>query len=65
MDCVFELMKRKNLPMTRANYLYLAYFGNPPEELGAEEEAQLPAQFRDSPFSEGAAESHEPALYLA
>jgi len=61
-DCVLDFMESKGLPMTRENYLYIAYFGQPPEELDPEEEAQIPAQFRDSPFSEGAAESHEPAL---
>ena len=29
-------------PLTRENYLDLAYMGNPPAELSAEEENQLP-----------------------
>jgi hypothetical protein len=45
-DCVLSFMGRKGLPMTRANYLYITYFGSPPAELGAELEAELPRQFR-------------------
>ncbi len=30
------------IPLTRENFLDLAYFGRPPAELSAEEEAQLP-----------------------
>jgi hypothetical protein len=45
-DIVVALMKRYGGPMTRERYLDLAYFGNPPEELGEEEEAALPPQFR-------------------
>ena len=32
--------------MTRQNYLDVAFMGTPPEILGAEEEAELPAEFR-------------------
>lgn len=39
-------MKRHGFPMTREGYLDLAYMGSPPEELGEEEEANLPPQFR-------------------
>src|SRR5579885_1981883 len=39
-------MKQDKIPLTRKNYLELAYFGNPPDELSAEEEAELPEQFR-------------------
>jgi hypothetical protein len=46
MDVVLEKMKALGLPMTRENYLYLAYLGNPPDELGPEEEAELPEQFQ-------------------
>tara|TARA_R110000851_G_scaffold257656_1_gene410139 strand:+ start:1100 stop:1261 length:162 start_codon:yes stop_codon:yes gene_type:complete len=45
-DDVVTLMKRMGLPMDRETYLDLAYFGNPPEELTAEEEAELPDQFK-------------------
>jgi hypothetical protein len=39
-------MQRLNLPMTREQYLELAFMGDMPKELGAEEEAGLPEQFR-------------------
>lgn len=45
-DGVLALMQRLNLPMTREQYLELAFMGDMPEELGAEEEAGLPEQFR-------------------
>ena len=45
-DIVLDKMKESKIPMTRENYLQLAYFGNPPEQLDAEEEAQLPEQFQ-------------------
>ncbi len=41
-DAVIEEMKRLRIPLTRDNYLDWAYFGNPPEELDAEEESQIP-----------------------
>jgi hypothetical protein len=45
-DAILDLMKRHNIPLTRENYLDIAYFGNPPEELDAEAEAELPLEFR-------------------
>jgi hypothetical protein len=45
-DIVLEKMKAEGLPMTRAQYLALAYLGNPPAELSAEQEAELPEQFQ-------------------
>jgi|HubBroStandDraft_4_1064222.scaffolds.fasta_scaffold1488032_1 hypothetical protein len=45
-DYVLEMMKEEKLPMTREQYLALAYMGNPPEPLSAEEEAELPEQFQ-------------------
>ena len=45
-DATLELMKRHNIPLTRENYLAIAYFGNFPEELDAEAEAELPLEFR-------------------
>lgn len=45
-DIVLNKMKKEGVPLTRENYLQFAYFGNPPEELSAEEEAQLPEQFQ-------------------
>jgi hypothetical protein len=37
-------MKKNGIPVTRENYLDFAYLGNPPEELGPEEEAELPEE---------------------
>jgi len=45
-DCVLRKMVELNIALTRENYLHFAYFGNPPEELSAEEEADLPEMFR-------------------
>jgi hypothetical protein len=44
-DGVLALMKRFNLPMTREQYLELAFMGDVPE-LGAEEEVGIPEQFQ-------------------
>jgi hypothetical protein len=49
-DAILELMKRHNIPESRENYLSLAYMGNPPAKLSAEEEFQLPNQFRKKRF---------------
>src|SRR5215471_10816462 len=46
MDCVLDWMKRMGVPLTRENYLDVAYLGNPPEELSAEEESELPEEFQ-------------------
>jgi hypothetical protein len=45
-DIVLDKMKQENIPMTRENYLALAYLGNVPEQLDAEEESMLPEQFQ-------------------
>jgi hypothetical protein len=39
---VLNYMIKNNIALTRKNYLHLAYFGNPPEPLGVEQEAELP-----------------------
>ena len=51
-DSVLDMMKKEGIPMTRENYLSLAYFGNPPDELDPEEEFALPAQFQLEPPEE-------------
>jgi hypothetical protein len=48
-NVVLEFMETHHIPMTRANYLDVAYFGNPPAELDAEEEYNLPEQFQIDP----------------
>ena len=52
MDAILEMMKRRGIPETRENYLALAYLGDPPQELSAEEELQLPVQFQIEPPEE-------------
>jgi hypothetical protein len=47
MDIVLEKMKQAGIPMTRENYLELAYLGQPPAELSGEEESELPEQFQN------------------
>ena len=48
-DVVLHTMEQHNIPMTRENYLEIAYFGNPPEVLDAEDEMNLPEQFQVEP----------------
>lgn len=45
-DGVLAVMRKFNLPMTREQYIELAYFGEEPEGFGAELEEALPEQFR-------------------
>ena len=45
-DFIVEYLQRKNIPVTRANYLEIAYLGAPPKRLCAEEEAELPRQLQ-------------------
>jgi hypothetical protein len=46
-DPILALMRELNLPVTREDYLNLAYLGRPPKQLSAEEEADLPKEIRD------------------
>ena len=41
-DHVVDWLRKKGYAVTRRNYLNVAYLGNPPAELSAEEEAELP-----------------------
>jgi len=45
-DDFMQMMHEAGVPLTRENYLDLIYFGDVPEELSAEEEADLPEMFR-------------------
>lgn len=45
-DGVLALMKKFDLPMTREQYIELAFLGEEPEIFGAELEEALPEQFR-------------------
>jgi hypothetical protein len=47
-DYVLNLLKQFNMPVTRENYLNLAYPEGLPEDWGAEGEASLPEEFRKS-----------------
>lgn len=46
MDPIVRRMQALGLESTRKNYLHLAYFGQPPDELDAEAEAALPKEFQ-------------------
>lgn len=39
-------MKKNDIPVTRENYLNIAYLGKPPAELGNELEAELPSELQ-------------------
>ena len=41
-DPTLKFLQDHDLPLTRANYLAIAWLGNPPKELDAEQEAELP-----------------------
>ena len=45
-DIVLEAMKQNNIPLTRQNYLDIAYLGCPPEEIGGEIEASIPWEIK-------------------
>jgi hypothetical protein len=48
MDCVLEWMKKNDVPLTRKNYLDLAYLGDLPD-LDAESESMLPPEIQKQP----------------
>jgi hypothetical protein len=48
MGIVLDYTKKHNIPLTRENYLAIAYLGDPPDELGAEEEAEIPEENQSS-----------------
>jgi hypothetical protein len=45
---LMRLMKKYDIPLTRENYLNLAYMGEVPEQLSAEQDADLPVELRSS-----------------
>ena len=47
-DFVLSLLKKFNLPVTRENYLGLAYPEGLPDEWGAENEAELPPEIQQA-----------------
>jgi hypothetical protein len=46
-DGTIRLLEEYGIPVTRENYLNLAFAGNPPQELDAEVEAEIPDTFED------------------
>ena len=52
-DHTLDFMRRCKIPLTRKNYLHIEYFGTPPEELGGDLEAELPAMFRKRSRAQG------------
>jgi len=46
-DPVIAMMKEANVPLTRENYLDLAYLGEVPSPFPSELEADLPEMFRN------------------
>jgi hypothetical protein len=44
---VLELMKEKKIPLTRQNYLDIAFGADAPDELHPEHEAMLPDMFKE------------------
>jgi hypothetical protein len=57
-DGTVKLLKELGIPVTRENYLRLAFAGNPPQELDGELEAELPTAFWECPSG---GESDEPS----
>ena len=45
-DPTLEFLRENDLPINRENYLAVAYLGNPPKELDAEQEDALPWQVK-------------------
>jgi hypothetical protein len=46
---IVHLMEENGIPLTRDNYLLVAYLGHPPKEIDPEVEEEMPGQFRRSP----------------
>lgn len=46
-DAILDLMKSNGIPLTRENYLDLAYMGNVPE-ITAEIEAEIPDEIKNA-----------------
>lgn len=45
-NIVLAWMKKEGVPLTRQNYLDLAYMGSPPDEIGGEIEASIPWEIK-------------------
>jgi hypothetical protein len=47
-NIILQRMKEYNVPLTRQNYLDMAYMGNPPDEIGGEIEASIPKEIGEA-----------------
>lgn len=47
-DIVLAWMKKEGVPLTRENYLHIAYMGAPPDEIGGEIEASIPKEIGEA-----------------
>lgn len=47
-DIVLALMIEKGVPLTRDNYLHIAYMGSPPDEIGGEILASVPKEIGEA-----------------
>ncbi len=47
-DIVLQLMIEKGVPLTRENYLHIAYMGAPPDEISGEIEASIPKEIGEA-----------------
>ena len=47
-DIVLALMIEKSVPLTRDNYLHIAYMGSPPDEIGGEILASIPKEIGEA-----------------
>lgn len=45
-DEILDWMRENNLPLTRQEYLNVRFMGEVPKELSAEQELDMPVQFR-------------------
>jgi hypothetical protein len=46
-DGVLRIMREAGIPVTRENYLHIAYFSEIPDPWGAELEVNLPVELQD------------------
>jgi len=52
-DEILDWMWEQRIPLSRENYLDLAFLGNPPDPLSAEFEADMPEEFQSEEFRDG------------
>ncbi|MGH9574274.1 MAG: hypothetical protein ACRD40_12185 [Candidatus Acidiferrales bacterium] len=52
-NSIVEFLKAHGVPINRETYLAVAYLGNPPEGLDAEEEAEIQSAISNAAISAG------------